>query len=80
MKQKQVCPKCNHTNILYCKGEAHSETGDNSIVFGLFSVVPIDRYVCCSCGYVEDWVDTQYLETLKKQYRKDRKKKEKALQ
>lgn len=31
--------------------------------------VSVARYVCCDCGYVEDWVETQKdLETLRREY------------
>ena len=76
MKQNKICPKCNHTDILFCKGETHGETGDNSVVLGLFKVIPIDRYVCCSCGYVEDWVDNEHLILVREKYQKEKKKKE----
>ena len=31
--------------------------------------VPVARYVCCDCGYVEDWVETKEdLATLWREY------------
>lgn len=30
------------------------------------SAVPVDRYLCADCGYSEEWVDTDYIDKIKK--------------
>ena len=35
----------------------------------LFGKIPVIRYVCCNCGYVENWVeDAQELDEIKKTF------------
>lgn len=72
MKQTKTCPKCGCTELL----RVEDAVGDRSInlVLGWFSAVPVTRYVCCNCGYVESWVDQQYLSDIRKQYEKEQRK------
>lgn len=68
MKKTGVCPKCGGREILYAPGEAGAYGVGNNIPTGstIFSRVPVDRYICASCGYTEEWVDGEGLERLKK--------------
>ena len=63
MKRTKACPKCGGTELLQVK----DVTGDRSInlVLGWFSSVPVTRYACTGCGYVESWVDDKHLPALK---------------
>ena len=66
MKNTSRCPKCGSRNLVRVPDDAHRYLG-NSI--SITKVVPVARYVCCDCGYVEDWVETQKdLETLRREY------------
>ncbi len=40
----------------------------NNIKTGLtiFSVILVNRYVCCSCGFTEEWIDIDDIAKLKK--------------
>ena len=73
MKQTKACPKCGCKEIL----RVEDGVGDRSInlVLGWFSIVPVTRYVCTGCGYVESWVDERYLSDIRLQYRVEQLKK-----
>ena len=61
MKNTKHCPKCNSQNIVRVPDDAHRYLA-NSICITKFVVVkriPVVRYVCCDCGYVENLVETQ---------------------
>lgn len=40
----------------------------NSISVGYLSYVPVNRYVCSSCGFTEEWIDREDLYDLQKNY------------
>ena len=63
MKNTKTCPKCGGNHILRVE-DLGGDRGIN-LVLGWFSVVPVARYVCTDCGYVESWVDPQFLDELK---------------
>ena len=54
-----VCPKCNSNNIIKIPSAVSGfETGNKStIVLNSFSVVSLSRFLCCSCGFSEEWID-----------------------
>ena len=62
MKNSKTCPKCRSTDIIRVPGEARAYgAGNNSIVVSgsiLFKFVLVMRYVCGSCGFSEEWIDT----------------------
>lgn len=61
MKNSKCCSKCNSKNIARVPDDAHRYLS-NSIFITTYSWVkriPVARYVCCDCGYVENWVETQ---------------------
>ena len=33
-----------------------------------FSAVLVHRYVCCACGYSEEWIDKEDIPRLKEKY------------
>ena len=70
MKNNKCCPKCNSKEILKVPGKAGAYGSGNNIQVGWsnFSAVLVDRYVCCKCGYSEEWIDTDDIESLKKKY------------
>jgi len=59
MKNTQTCSKCNSKNILRIPGKAGLYGAGNNIMTGMsiFSAVKITRYLCCECGYSEEWID-----------------------
>ena len=70
MKNSKSCPKCNGTDIVVIKNDGHPEgPAGNNIMCGptrISSVVKIERYICCGCGYTEEWVDKTGIQTLLK--------------
>lgn len=70
MKNKRICPKCNSADILFIPGKAGAYGSGNNIQTGMtvFSAVLVHRYVCCSCGYSEEWIDKDDIRKLKKKY------------
>ena len=34
----------------------------------IFSAVLVHRYVCCKCGYSEEWIDRKDIQTLKDKF------------
>ncbi len=70
MKNTNTCPKCGGNDILLVPGNVEAYGVGNNIRTGwsIFSSVLVDRYVCCSCGYTEEWVETEDIPKLKKKY------------
>ena len=62
MKNTRCCPKCGSQDILRIPDHPGRYASGNNIYTTsatLFGKVPVIRYVCCGCGYVENWVETQ---------------------
>lgn len=72
MKKTRICPKCNSTEILKVDGDVRGYGAGNNIQAGMtiFSAILVDRYVCCKCGYTEEWIDTKDVDKLKKKFGK----------
>lgn len=70
MRWKHQCPKCGGTDIIKVPGRSGAYGTGNNISVGLsiFSAVMVHRYVCCSCGFTEEWVDREDVETLRKKF------------
>lgn len=70
MKNSKVCTKCDSKDILLVPGSAGAYASGNNIQVGWsnFSAVLVDRYVCCSCGFSEEWIDKEDLDKLKKKF------------
>lgn len=68
MKNRKVCPKCGGADILIVDGEVRGYGAGNNIMLGasIFSAVEVDRYICCSCGYTEEWVNMRDMEAIRK--------------
>lgn len=58
MKYAKQCPKCGSCDLFVIEGYAAAYGRGNNIEVGMtiFSAVPVDRYVCGSCGYSEEWI------------------------
>jgi len=70
MKNAGRCPKCGSTNILRVEGKAGAYGSGNNIITGftIFSAVLVHRYVCCECGYSEEWIDRTDIPKLQNYY------------
>lgn len=70
MKNSNICPKCGSDNIVMVEGRVGIHgTGNNLSVGGSHaSDIPVPRYVCCNCGYAEEWIDIDYLPVLEAKF------------
>lgn len=70
MKNTHICPKCGVSKILKVPGSVGAYGAGNNIQVGLtnFSAVLVHRYICCSCGYTEEWIDLDDIPTLEKKF------------
>lgn len=68
MKSTRICPKCNSSDIVRVDGYAGAYGAGNNIMVGatIFSAVNVNRYICCNCGFTEEWIDKKDIEKLKK--------------
>ena len=70
MKNTKICPKCSGTNIIVIQNDGHPDgTYGNNIqckATVLSGVVFVKRYICCSCGYTEEWIDRENIDTILK--------------
>lgn len=73
MKKSKTCPKCQSTDIVRIPGSVLAYGAGNNIIVGktIFSAVTVTRYLCMTCGYIEEWVDTKEdRERVRKRYGK----------
>lgn len=70
MKNTGKCPKCGGNDLIFAPGTCGAYGAGNNIMTGLtrFSAVLVNRYVCATCGYTEEWVDLEDVPKLKKAY------------
>lgn len=62
MKHAGVCTKCGSSDVVKIPGKS---PGHNWLPVGL-GTVAVDRWVCCSCGYSEEWIEQDKLQNVKK--------------
>ena len=62
MKIKKACPKCQSTDIV--RFDAYGVR--NNINTSAFDTVNVNKYICCSCGFVEEWIDKEDLAKITK--------------
>ncbi len=67
MKNTKICPKCRSTGLVRIDGYAGAYGTGNNIMVGssIFSAVEVNRYICCSCGFTEEWIDPEQIEKVK---------------
>jgi len=67
MKHSKICPKCNSADIVRIDGYTGAYGTGNNILTGktIFSGVNVNRYVCCSCGFSEEWIDREDIDKVK---------------
>ena len=72
MKNGSVCPKCGSRKIIRIPDNPRRHASGNNIYTTratLLGKIPVIRYICCDCGYVENWVETsRSLETIQKPF------------
>ncbi len=72
MKNTHTCPKCKSGDIVRVEGSTGSTGSGNHIQvdWSIFSAIPVHRYVCCSCGFSEEWIDQEDVRKLKEKFKK----------
>lgn len=71
MKNTKCCPKCHSDEIMKIPGTPQSHGYGNNIKVGItiFSAILVTKYLCCNCGFIEEWVDdSQDIEKIKNYY------------
>lgn len=70
MRFTATCPKCGGKDILFVEGKSDAYGVGNNIPAGMtiFSAVLVKRYICCRCGYSEEWIDQSDITKLEKRY------------
>ena len=53
MKQTRVCPKCGGQDIVVMRGRK----AQDKVPLPFDGYLWTERYLCCTCGYLESWVD-----------------------
>lgn len=61
MQNTKRCPKCQSTDIVRIDGSAGPYGTGNNVMVGMsiFSAVNVNRYICCTCGFTEEWIDRE---------------------
>ena len=74
MKNVNKCTKCGSIEVLRVKGQSQGYGPGNNLQLSLFSQVLVSKYVCCTCGFIEDWIDNpQNMEKVRNYYLKHEK-------
>ena len=66
MMIRRICPKCGGNDIVIVDGSAGAYGAGNNIMVGatIFSAVKVDRAICVSCGFTEEWISQEGLKKL----------------
>lgn len=62
MKNGSPCPKCGCRRVVRVPDNPRRHASGSNIYTTsatLLGKIPVIRYVCCDCGYVENWVETR---------------------
>ncbi|MDR0326323.1 MAG: hypothetical protein LBI19_09545 [Oscillospiraceae bacterium] len=73
MKNTKNCSKCQSTDIIIVQGTRQGFGWGNNLKLGAttLSAIVVTKYVCGTCGFMEDWIDDlQDIEKVKKYYLK----------
>lgn len=60
MRNTGICPKCSSRDILRIPDQSGRYASGNNIYttkWTLLGKIPVIRYICLDCGYVENWVE-----------------------
>ena len=59
MKDTKMCPKCKAMHIVRIDGYRGAYGSGNYVDTSFFSAVNVNRYICCNCGFTEEWIDKE---------------------
>lgn len=67
MKNTKICPKCSSSDIVRIDGYAGAYGSGNNIMVGasIFSAINVNRYICCGCGFTEEWIDKEDIDKVR---------------
>ena len=72
MKNSGRCPKCGSRRIVRIPDNGRYANGNNIYLRSavvLADRIPLIKYICCECGYVEEWVEKAgKLDTIKRSF------------
>jgi hypothetical protein len=70
MRTTKICPKCGSNDVVIVPGRVGGTFAGNHVQVGFLGLpVEVARYLCCECGFSEEWVDNpEDLERIKKKY------------
>lgn len=69
VKNSGTCPKCGSTDIVRALSTSRTGCDGNGIrTDHIFPVMRVPRYICCSCGYSEEWIDPKHLSKIKSEF------------
>lgn len=60
MRCSGKCSKCGGANLIRIPDNPNRYASGNNIYTSTITLggkIPVIRYVCCDCGYVENWVE-----------------------
>lgn len=62
MKNTKRCPVCGSTDVIRVPDDAHRYLSNGIFLTRALMVkrIPVARYVCYDCGYLENWVENQH--------------------
>lgn len=63
MKNTKTCPKCQSANIVRFDGRCGPYGVGDYFYASALKTVMVHRYVCCGCGYTEQWIDEKDIVT-----------------
>ena len=54
------CPKCQSKDLVRIPGRvgAHGSGNNISVGWTIFSSVKVTRFLCCDCGFSEEWLES----------------------
>ena len=65
MQNTKTCPKCKGPNVVRVDGNVGPYGTGNNMATGnglfLSNFVNVNRYICCNCGFTEEWIDKEDL-------------------
>ncbi|MEL6406476.1 MAG: zinc ribbon domain-containing protein [Chloroflexota bacterium] len=72
------CPKCGHSTVYSGRNVPAKGSANNRLPIDFQNSVPLDNYVCTTCGYIERYVsDTEGLKRIREQWANAEKSKRK---
>ena len=62
MKNTKRCPVCGSAEIIRVPDDAHRYLAHRICItrFATVKRIPVARYVCYDCGYLENWVENRH--------------------